>query len=111
MGRAAGERAQTGDNSLLEKVQTELGNTCAAWAILSDELEDLKRYDEANAAAERALEIDDKSMTALQAMQGTALRRGDLAAAIGFARRAHELHPYEHNPRAGTPMRGGSLKR
>ena len=94
--RAAGERAQTGDNSLLEKVQTELGNSSAAWAVLSDELEDLKRYDEANAAAERALALDDKSMTALRAMQGTALRRGDLAAAMGFARRARELHPYEH---------------
>jgi hypothetical protein len=33
--------AQTGDNCLPEKVQTEIGNNSAAWAILSDELEDL----------------------------------------------------------------------
>jgi tetratricopeptide (TPR) repeat protein len=35
-------------------------------------------------------------MLALRAGQSAALRRGDLAGAMACARRARELHPYEH---------------
>ncbi|MBX3269550.1 MAG: tetratricopeptide repeat protein [Sandaracinaceae bacterium] len=94
--RAAGARAKTGAHADLDAVRDTLGDDPELWAQLAYAYEAVHRYDDANAAAERALALDDTHMEALGAMEGAYVRRGDVAAAIRCAERLVELYPYEH---------------
>lgn len=94
--RAAAQRAKAGDESKLTEVASEAEGSAEHLAQLSYAYVTLKRWDDANAAADRAMAIEDTNQEALGAMENAWVRRGDLAQAIACARRLTELHPYEH---------------
>lgn len=95
--RAAAERAHVGDDAELAAVRDAVADDDAeSWAQLSYGYVSLKRFDEANAAAERAYAIDDTNQEALSALEDARVRQGDVDAAIACARRLAELYPYEH---------------
>ncbi|MBX3247144.1 MAG: tetratricopeptide repeat protein [Myxococcales bacterium] len=93
---AAGGLARIGQPTLLEELATELGPDAGAWANLSWAYAKASRYGEANAAAERAYQLDPRNREALTAMGEVHVRRGDVDAAIAVAQTLLDLHPYEH---------------
>ena len=94
--KAAGKRAHLGHEEPLQQVREQAGQQARAWAELSWVYEDLKRYDDSNAAARRAHELDPDDNEALTAMETAHLRQSDTEAALACARRLNELYPYEH---------------
>ena len=94
--RAAGQRAQAGDEAELLLLREELGDAAGAWASLSREYLALGRPAEADDAARRAFELDGSSLDVLLAMVESRARRGRPEEAIGCARRILELRPLEH---------------
>ena len=93
---AAGRLALAGDTSMIDAIEDELGECGVAWASLSWEYAWLERYADANKAAQRGFELAPKDVQVLCAIQAAELRQGNLEAAMSFAARALELHPYQH---------------
>jgi len=94
--RAAAERAHVDDAELIAVREAVADDDAESWAQLSYAYVSLKRFDEANAAAERAYAIDDANQEALSALEDARVRQGDVDAAIACAQRLAELYPYEH---------------
>lgn len=101
---AAKERAELGDDALLESVRARV-DSAEGWANLAYAYEGLRRFDAADEAADRAFAMDPHDREALSAMQEAWVRRGDLERSIECATRLSELYPYEHQ----GPERLGAL--
>jgi tetratricopeptide (TPR) repeat protein len=93
---AAGQRAKLGDEAPLRERRAEAGDDPQLWAQLSWAYADLKRFDEANAAAKRAYELDPKERHALTVMEETHVRLCQPEQALSCARQLCDLYPYEH---------------
>jgi tetratricopeptide (TPR) repeat protein len=108
---AAQELAQQGDESLLDEVLVEAGEHAEAWALLSYLYAALERWDDANGAAKKAVELDPTNREALSAIEEAHVRQGEVDAAIECAERLMELHPYEHvGPERLGALRGKRLE-
>jgi tetratricopeptide (TPR) repeat protein len=92
----AQHRAHIGDAAPLESLRARAGEQAQAWAHLSWAYSDLKRYPEANEAAQRAFSLDPEDRLALTVMEETHVRLNRPEEALRCAFRLKELHPYEH---------------
>jgi len=94
---AARSLAEQGDETMLEQLPDELGESGESWARLADAYRALRRYPQANDAARRAYELDPRNLEVLGAMEEASVRLGDLDGALECARTMLELFPYEHH--------------
>jgi tetratricopeptide (TPR) repeat protein len=95
---AAECHAHLGDFSPLEQATTRVteAESAAGWAQLAFAWDTLKRPQRADEAARMAIALDPHHIKALTAMEESALRQGDLEAALAWAQRMLDEHSYEH---------------